>query len=85
MVAGGNGLRPVTQQRRSEYLSLADPLNTGDLTEISSGQSADIALTLIGILLNFLDEGEKKTFSKQTGDKFKIRYPPCDWNLLRRA
>jgi hypothetical protein len=33
------------------------------------------------ILLNFLDEGEKKTFLQKNRDKIQIRYQPYDWNL----
>ena len=36
---------------------------------------------LIELLLNFLDEGEKKTFLQQNRDKIQIRYQPYDWNL----
>lgn len=36
---------------------------------------------LIDLLLNFLDEGEKKAFVKQNRDKVRIRYQPYDWNL----
>jgi len=36
---------------------------------------------LMDILLNFLDEGEKKTFLQQNRDKIQIRYQPYDWNL----
>jgi hypothetical protein len=36
---------------------------------------------LIDLLLNFLDEGEKKAFLQQQRDKVRIRYQPYDWNL----
>lgn len=36
---------------------------------------------LIDLLLNFLDEGEKKTFLQRHRDKVRIRYQPYDWNL----
>ena len=36
---------------------------------------------LIDLLLNFLDEGEKRTFLQQNRDKVRIRYQPYDWNL----
>jgi hypothetical protein len=36
---------------------------------------------LIDLLLNLLDEGEKKTFLQQNRDKVRIRYQPYDWNL----
>ena len=36
---------------------------------------------LINTLLNFLDEGEKKTFIKENRDRIRIKYQPYDWNL----
>jgi len=36
---------------------------------------------LIDLLLNFLDEGEKKTFLQQNRDKVRVKYQPYDWNL----
>jgi hypothetical protein len=36
---------------------------------------------LIDLLLNFLDEGEKKTFLQQNRDKVQVKYQPYDWNL----
>ena len=36
---------------------------------------------LIDLLLNYLDEGEKKTYLQQNRDKIRIRYQPYDWNL----
>jgi len=36
---------------------------------------------IVNMLLNFLDEGEKKDFLKKTGDRIRIRYQPYDWNL----
>lgn len=36
---------------------------------------------LIDLLLNFLDEGEHKTFLQQNRDNIRIRYQPYDWNL----
>jgi hypothetical protein len=33
------------------------------------------------LLLEFLDEGEKKTFLQQRRDRIQIRYQPYDWNL----
>jgi hypothetical protein len=33
------------------------------------------------MLLNFLDEGEKKDFLKKNRDRIRIRYQPYDWNL----
>jgi len=67
MVAGGNGKRPVTQQRRSEYSSLSDPLKTGDLTEMSLDQPIDIALPMIGILLNFSMKGRRRHSQSRKG------------------
>ena len=37
--------------------------------------------TLLETLLNYLDEGEKKTFLKENRDRIRIRYQPYDWNL----
>jgi hypothetical protein len=36
---------------------------------------------IIDVLLNFLDEGEKKNFLKENRDRIRIRYQPYDWNL----
>jgi len=36
---------------------------------------------MIDLLLNFLDEGEHKTFLQQNRDNIRIRYQPYDWNL----
>jgi len=36
---------------------------------------------IIDILLDFLDEGEKKTFLKKNRDRIRIKYQPYDWNL----
>jgi hypothetical protein len=36
---------------------------------------------VIDILLNFLDEGEKKEFLKKNRDRVRIKYQPYDWNL----
>ena len=36
---------------------------------------------ILDMLLNFLDEGEKKNFLKENRDRIRIRYQPYDWNL----
>jgi hypothetical protein len=36
---------------------------------------------MIETLLNFLDEGENKTFLQQNRDRIRIKYQPYDWNL----
>jgi hypothetical protein len=36
---------------------------------------------LIDLILEYLDEGEKKTFLQENRDKIQIRYQPYDWNL----
>jgi hypothetical protein len=37
--------------------------------------------TLLETLLNYLDEGEHKTFLKENRNRIRIRYQPYDWNL----
>ena len=37
--------------------------------------------TVVGFLLNFLDEGPKKDFLKEESARIRIRYQPYDWNL----
>ena len=36
---------------------------------------------IIDTLLNFMDEGEEKTFLKENKEQIRIRYQPYDWNL----
>jgi hypothetical protein len=36
---------------------------------------------VIDTLLNFMDEGEGKTFLRENRDQIRIRYQPYDWNL----
>ena len=36
---------------------------------------------IVDMLLNFIDEGEKKDFLKKTRDRIRIRYQSYDWNL----
>ena len=36
---------------------------------------------LLETLLNYLDEGENKTFLKENKDRIRILYQPYDWNL----
>ncbi len=36
---------------------------------------------VLDILLNFLDEGEKKEFLRRNRDRVRIKYQPYDWNL----
>ncbi len=38
-------------------------------------------LALIDTLLNFLDEGENKTYLKENRGQIQIQYQPYDWNL----
>jgi len=37
--------------------------------------------SLLETILNFLDEGESKTFLKENRDRIRIKYLPYDWNL----
>ncbi len=36
---------------------------------------------VLDMLLNFLDEGEKREFLKRNRDRVRIKYQPYDWNL----
>ena len=36
---------------------------------------------ILDMLLNLLDEGEKKNFLKENRNRIRIRYQPYDWNL----
>jgi hypothetical protein len=36
---------------------------------------------IIDTLLNFMDEGEEKTFLQENKEQIRIRYQPYDWNL----
>ena len=36
---------------------------------------------VIDTLLNFMDEGEGKTFLRENREQIRIRYQPYDWNL----
>ena len=38
---------------------------------------------LLETLVNYLDEGENKTFLKENKDRIRIQYQPYDWNLNR--
>jgi hypothetical protein len=48
------------------------PRSIGDLTEISLDYLVDVPSILIGILFNFLDEGERKTSSQRNRDNAKV-------------
>jgi hypothetical protein len=54
------------------------------LSMIFSWYAADFGGTraaVIDTLLNFMDEGEGKTFLQEHKDQIRIRYEPYDWNL----
>ena len=54
------------------------------LSMIFKWYAADFGGTGAGIidtLLNFMDEGEGKTFLQENKGKIRIRYQPYDWNL----
>lgn len=58
--------------------------NTLSISMIFKWYKADFGgshLALIDTLLNYLDEGEPKTFLKQNRKQIKIRYQPYDWSL----
>jgi len=68
----------------SPQVILSPPEETVSISMIFKWYKVDFGgsdQAILEILLNYLDEGEKKNFLKEKKDRIRIKYLPYDWNL----